>query len=94
MCYIAAKEVLPIEILELIQNYVEGEYIYIPKREENKKLWGSTTTIKKEIKLRDARIYSEYKGGICRKELATKYFLSKNSIDRIILKEKNKCMDE
>lgn len=94
MCYIVAKEALPIEILELIQNYIEGEYIYIPKREENKKLWGSTTTIKKEIKLRDARIYSEYLSGICRKELATKYFLSKNSIDRIILKEKNKCMDE
>lgn len=94
MCYIAAKEVLPIEILELIQNYVEGEYIYIPKREENKKLWGSTTTTKKEIKLRDARIYSEYKSGICRKDLAAKYFLSKKSIDRIILKEKNNTIEE
>lgn len=94
MCYIAAKEVLPIEILELIQNYVEGEYIYIPKREENKKFWESTTTTKKEIKLRDARIYSEYKGRICRKDLVAKYFLSKKSIDRIILKENNKCVDE
>lgn len=94
MCYIAAKEVLPIEILELIQNYVEGEYIYIPKREENKRLWGSTTTTKKEIKLRDARIYSEYLSGASRKELSEKYFLSKKSIDRIILKEKNMCIDE
>lgn len=94
MCYIAAKEVLPIEILELIQNYVEGEYIYIPKREENKKLWGSTTTTKKEIKLRDARIYSEYLSGESRKELSEKYFLSKKSIDRIILKEKNTTLKE
>lgn len=90
MCYIAAKEILPMEILELIQNYVEGEYIYIPKKEINKKPWGATTTTKKEINLRDASIYSEYMKGVSRKTLAEKYFLSKKSIDRIILKEKSK----
>ena len=32
MCYIKAKEVLPKEVIELIQKYVEGKCIYIPKK--------------------------------------------------------------
>lgn len=90
MCYIKAKEILPVEVIELIQKYVEGEYIYIPKKECNKKHWGETTNIRKEIKLRNLNIYDEYKNGATRNFLAEKYFLSKKSIDRIILKEKSK----
>ena len=87
MCYIKAKEILPMEIIELIQKYVEGESIYIPKKESNRKNWGETTNIREEIKLRDSNIYDEYINGISRINLAEKYFLSKKSIDRIILKE-------
>lgn len=32
MCYIKAKDVLPLEVIELIQQYVDGEYLYIPKK--------------------------------------------------------------
>lgn len=90
MCYIKAKDILPLEIVELIQKYVEGESIYIPKKESNRKTWGETTNIRQEIKLRDSRIYSDYTKGISRIDLAEKYFLSKKSIDRIILKEVRK----
>ena len=87
MCYIKAKEILPMEVIELIQKYVEGESIYIPKKESNRKTWGETTNIREEIKLRDSNIYFEYIKGTSRVDLAEKYFLSKKSIDRIILKE-------
>ncbi len=90
MCYIKAKEILPVEVMELIQQYVEGEYIYIPKKDNNRKAWGETTNIRSEIKSRDLKIYDEYKSGVSRVALAEKYFLSKKSIDRIILKEKSK----
>lgn len=90
MCYKTAKEILPIEVMELIQQYVQGEYIYIPKKENNRKAWGETTNIRSEIKSRDSKIYDEYKSGTSRIALAEKYFLSKKSIDRIILKEKSK----
>ncbi|MBY0756396.1 hypothetical protein K5V21_13145 [Clostridium sardiniense] len=90
MCYKTAKDILPIEVMELIQQYVQGEYIYIPKKENNRKAWGETTNIRSEIKLRDLKIYDEYKSGASRIALAEKYFLSKKSIDRIILKEKYK----
>ncbi|MGL5616505.1 MAG: CD3324 family protein [Sarcina sp.] len=90
MCYKAAKEVLPNEIIELIQKYVQGEYIYIPKKENNRQGWGTSNNTRKEINKRDYNIYNEYANGATRMELAEKYFLSKKSIDRIILKVKSK----
>lgn len=37
MSYKKAKSLLPAELVELIQKYVDGEYIYIPRREEKKR---------------------------------------------------------
>ncbi|MGL4912533.1 MAG: CD3324 family protein [Romboutsia sp.] len=90
MSYIKAKEVLPSEIIEIIQKYIDGEYIYIPKRENNRSEWGTRNNTRKEINTRNHNIYFEYINGANRNELADKYFLSKKSIDRIILKEKSK----
>ena len=90
MSYVKAVDVLPDEILELIQNYVDGEYIYIPRKEDNKKSWGENTEYRKEIEKRNSMIYEEYKAGIKVKSLAEKYFLSEKSIQRIVLqKSKN-----
>jgi Mor family transcriptional regulator len=88
MSYIVAKEVLPIEVIEIIQKYVEGEYIYIPKKDNSRSGWGTKNNTRKEINIRDYNIYFEYLKGVSRNELADKYFLSKKSIDRIILKGK------
>ena len=90
MSYVKAVDVLPDEILELIQNYVDGEYIYIPRKEDNKKSWGENTDYRKEIEKRNSTIYEEYKTGVKIKILAEKYFLSEKSIQRIVLqKSKN-----
>jgi len=88
--YVKAVDVLPDEILELIQNYVDGEYIYIPRKEDNKKSWGENTDYRKEIEKRNSMIYEEYKTGVKIKILSEKYFLSEKSIQRIVLqKSKN-----
>ena len=90
MSYVKAVDVLPDEILELIQNYVDGEYIYIPRKEDNKKSWGENTDYRKEIEKRNSMIYEEYKTGVKIKILAEKYFLSEKSIQRNVLqKSKN-----
>lgn len=39
MKYVKAIDVLPQEIIEIIQNYVDGEYLYIPRKNDNKKSW-------------------------------------------------------
>lgn len=90
MCYIKAKEVLPEEVIELIQKYVEGEYIYIPKKSDNRQQWGSKTKVREEISIRNSTIYKEYVNGVSRIEIAEKYYLSKKSIDRIILDQSKK----
>ncbi|SES62657.1 hypothetical protein SAMN05216389_101126 [Oceanobacillus limi] len=57
MSYKKVTDLLPEDLLELIQKYVEGECIYIPIKNENKKKWGTNTGTKKVIKDRDVNIY-------------------------------------
>ena len=90
MSYIKADNILPIELVELIQTYIDGEYIFIPRKEENKKTWGSRTNTRKELDLRDSKIYKDYLDGMVIDTLAEKYYLSSKSIQRIVLKEKRK----
>ena len=88
MSYRRAEEILPIEIIKLIQQYVDGENIYIPRKENNRQEWGKNTKIKKELKERNLQIFSDYKQGIKVSLLAKKYFLSEKSIQRIIYQMK------
>lgn len=88
MSYVKAQYVLPREILELVQEYAEGQCLYIPKREMNRKGWGSNTNSRHEVKLRNSNIYTRYRSGCCVSELALEFYLSEKSIQRIILQEK------
>ncbi len=88
MGYKRAEDVLPQDIIELIQKYVDGECIYIPRLDGMRKEWGSTTSTKSELALRDEQIFSEYLSGFTVLQLAEKYFLSDKSIQRIIRKFK------
>ncbi|MBK3496393.1 hypothetical protein JFL43_16310 [Viridibacillus sp. YIM B01967] len=88
MSYKRANNLLPAEVVELIQKYVDGEYIYIPRKDENKKSWGSGTATRRELDLRNSNIYNDYLSGIGISTLAEKYYLSLKSIQRIVLKEK------
>ena len=46
MGYIRAEKILPMEIIELIQQYVDGENIYIPRKSDNRQEWGAGTSIR------------------------------------------------
>ena len=88
MSYVKATDVLPQELLDLIQKYVEGEYIYIPKKECNRKLWGEATKSKEETYNRNENIYKIYEEGTSVKDISQMYYLSIKSIQRIIFKIK------
>lgn len=88
MSYSKADQVLPIEIIELIQKYVDGQYIYIPRKENARREWGEKTQIRKELKERDHDIFADFQQGYAVSDLAKKYYLSEKSIQRIILKIK------
>ena len=46
MRYIRAQDVLPADLLNQLQQYVDGAYLYIPRREENRLAWGQRTNSK------------------------------------------------
>lgn len=88
MSYSNARDIFPDEILEIIQNYVEGEFIYIPKKEENKIAWGELTNSKSELLKRNTHIYEDYLNGMCTQALSNKYYLSYKTIQRIVSEKK------
>lgn len=88
MSYRSADKVLPNELLKMIQQYVDGDYLYIPRREGGRKQWGENTMIKKELEKRNAAIYRDYLKGASMEELAESYFLSEKSIQRIVYQKR------
>ena len=82
MSYVHAEDVLPKELIEMIQQYVNGKSIYIPCKE--KQDWGTQTKIKQYYQTRNHEIYTKYKKGVSVKILAEEYSLSEKSIQRII----------
>ena len=93
MNYTNGKDIFPPELLDLIQYYAQGKYVYIPKRDENKEKWGTKTSYKKELKLRNSHIYTKYLTGLSVTQLSNKYCLSNKSVKRILL-EKRKGVKE
>lgn len=88
MSYKKAINILPDSLLKEIHEYVDGEFIYIPRKFENKRAWGHRTSIRKEIKIRNTLIYKDYQSGYSSKYLSQKYYLSLKSIQRIIREQK------
>lgn len=84
MGYVHALEVLPEELIEKIQEYVDGQVIYIPKIKSKRFKWGEKTDTKAYFKERNIEIYNSYKSGMTVFELSEKYFLTPKSIQRII----------
>ena len=87
MSYIKADQVLPKELLEAIQQYIDGKSIYIPTKQ--KQAWGNGTSSKAFFQERNRRIYDAWLSGVSQKELSFRFALSEKSIQRI-LRQQNK----
>lgn len=89
MKYEKAQNILPNSIIEQIQKYMDGGYIYIPRKDENKKSWGENTEIKKQLNTRDKEIFNKYSSGVPVRILSEQYFLTESSIRRIIRNQRS-----
>ncbi|MCL2593209.1 MAG: CD3324 family protein [Defluviitaleaceae bacterium] len=76
--------VLPSDLLMAVQQYVDGEYIYIPRKAENKKQWGELKNSRHQLDKRNLEIYAKYQNGVSVKELSLKYYLSPKTIYKIL----------
>lgn len=84
MKYINAAILLPDELVQELQGYIQGGYIYVPAIHEQRKSWGELSGYRKELLQRNIRIVEEYKNGISIEELADRYYLSSHAIRKII----------
>ena len=84
MRYIKAEDILPEEVVELIQQYVDGEMIYIPRKAGKRLAWGCRTGYKAELRQRNERIHQEHASGATIQILSKRYHLSEKSIRRIL----------
>jgi len=91
MQHIKANNVLPKEIIDLIQEYIDGEYIYIPRKEGKEKSWGQKSGTRHSLKNRNMEILKKHNDGVSVRELAEQYHLAEKSISRIIRQEKKLC---
>lgn len=84
MKYRNAKAVLPKELLAELQKYAEGELIYIPGRKQRKAGWGTLNGSRESYALRNMQILSHFQNGESVEELSERFFLSKDSVKKII----------
>lgn len=84
MGYQNAVSILPADLLKAIQQYIDGEYIYIPRKAENKKRWGEVKNSRQYIQERNAIIFSQYQNGISVEDIASCNYLSPKTIYKIV----------
>lgn len=84
MGYKNAVCILPDDLIMAIQQHIDGEYLYIPRKEENKKGWGELSNSRRLIDERNAVILSEYQNGTSVQQLADEFYLSPKTVYKIL----------
>lgn len=84
MSYVNADNVLPKHLVEEIQKYVDGQLLYIPRKNENSLSWGEKNGTKEKMAERNQRIVNRYYSGETIPELSKMYYLSEKRIQGII----------
>ena len=84
MRYVNAKDVLPPDVLALVQKYSGGALIYVPKNDEEKIGWGQKNGARAQVHVRNCNIIDAYKEGASICELMLEYCLSEASIRKIL----------
>jgi Mor family transcriptional regulator len=86
MSYKNGRDILPPSLLNQLQEYIEGEIIYIPKKEKKRAGWGENNGARLTLERRNKEIYRQYRNGSTIVELIQRYHLSEDSIRKIIVK--------
>ena len=87
MQYENAKDILPASLLEEVQKYAEGKAIYIPKRSKREG-WGEASGYREKLNKRNTAILNRYSAGASIMEIAEEYFLSPETIKKIVYGKK------
>jgi hypothetical protein len=88
MKYENAGDVLPEELLRELQKYAAGKLLYIPAG-DGKKVWGESSGYREQLQKRNLMIRNKYAHGVTISEIADEYYLSLDSVKKIIYSKKN-----
>lgn len=86
MAHKNGKNIFPDELLKEIQKYIDGENIYIPKK-EIKRTWGIKTGIKEELIQRNRQMQTLFHTGTSIEELTFLYGLSESTVKKIVYRK-------
>ncbi len=84
MGYKKADSILPQHLLCAVQEYIDGEYLYIPRKNENKKQWGEKTQNRQRLLARNNEIAAKRRAGWPVATLAEQYCLSAKAVYKIL----------
>jgi Mor family transcriptional regulator len=93
MKYRNAGEILPGELLAELQKYAQGELIYVPGRRAGKAGWGTVNGSRERYALRNLQMARSFRDGASIKELSERFFLSKDSVRKIVRDIKTRAGD-
>lgn len=85
MKYRNATEMLPPQLLQELQQYAQGETLYVPKAK--RKSWGEGTGAKVFFSRRDSVIRNQYSSGAPLAELSEKHFISEDAVKKIVYRK-------
>ncbi len=99
MSYVNAENVLPQDLILEIQQYVDGQLLYIPRKEENVLSWGEKSGLKEQMTERNLEILHHYHLGKSVSQISEMYYLSEKRVQNIIRnyessKQKMKSLEE
>lgn len=80
--YANAKNILPSDLVEEIQKYIDGAHLYIPQK--SRKSWGSLTGAKEQLAKRNLEIQVSFQKGMRLDELSQEFGLSEDRIRSIV----------
>jgi Mor family transcriptional regulator len=82
--YRNAAEILPAQVLALVQRYAAGEQLYIPLPDQQRTPWGARSGTRAALAERNAEIRQRRLAGASLEELAQAYHLSTEAIRKIL----------
>jgi len=87
MNYENARDILPRELLEEVQKYAAGKVIYVPTKKRQQG-WGEVSGYRNRLEKRNAMICQRYSAGKTVFEIAEEFFLSPETIKKIVYGKK------
>ena len=85
MKYRNAQAILPDALVQELQAYIQGGYLYVPVRQEEQKRWGEVSGYRQELAQRNQQIKEAYQNGISIECLSEKYCLSFYAVRKLSL---------